>query len=88
MDGRTRSIVAWLSKGNKMNSVDMMQDLIHRAKNLQEFEVTTAVPDDFRLNGLVPFDLQITEGQIYAKVFAIDFNEAVTKLDTWLETCK
>jgi hypothetical protein len=71
-----------------MNSVDMMQDLIHRAKNLQEFVVTTAVPDDFRFNGIVPFDMQIAEDEIHAKVFAIDFNEAVTKLDSWLETCK
>jgi hypothetical protein len=71
-----------------MNSVDMMQNLIQRAKDLQEFVVTTVVPHDFRLNGVVPFDMQITEGEIHAKVFAIDFNEAVTKLDTWLETCK
>jgi hypothetical protein len=71
-----------------MNSVDMMQNLIHRAKNLQEFVVTVAVPEDFRFNGTVPFDMQITEGEIYAKVFAIDFNEAVTTFDSWLETCK
>lgn len=66
----------------------MMQNLIHRAKNLQEFVVTTAVPDDFRFNGTVPFDMQITEGEIYAKVYGIDFNEAVTTFDKWLETCK
>jgi hypothetical protein len=71
-----------------MNSIDMMQNLIHRAKNLQEFVVTTAVPDDFRFNGMVPFDMQITEGEIYAKVYGIDFNEAVTTFDKWLETCK
>jgi hypothetical protein len=71
-----------------MNSVDMMHDLIHRAKNLQEFVVTTTVPDDFRINGVIPFDMQITEGEIHAKVFAIEFDEAVTKLDNWLETCK
>ena len=71
-----------------MNSVDMTQNLIHRAKNLQEFVVTTEVPDNFRLNGLVPFDMQITENNISAKVFAIDFDEAVSKLDQWLETCK
>ena len=66
----------------------MMQNLIHRAKNLQEFVVTTAVPDDFRFNGMGPFDMQITEGEIYAKVYGIDFNEAVTTFDKWLETCK
>lgn len=71
-----------------MNSVDMMQNLIHRAKNLEEFVVTTDVPDDFRFNGLVPFDMQISEGVITAKVYGIDFNEAVERLNEYLETCK
>lgn len=71
-----------------MNSVDMMQNLIHRAKNLQEFVVTTDVPEDFRFNGLVPFDMQISDGTIEAKVYGLDFNEAVHKFDKWLETCK
>jgi sporulation-control protein spo0M len=71
-----------------MNSVDMMQNLIHRAKNLQEFVVTTSVPEDFRFNGLIPFDMRIDEGQIEAKVYGLDFNEAVDKFDKWLETCK
>ena len=71
-----------------MNSVDMMQNLIQRAKNLQEFIVTTSVPDNFRFNGTVPFDMTINEGEIEAKVYAVDFNEAVETLDKWLETCK
>jgi len=71
-----------------MNTVDMANDLINRAKNLQEFVVTTAVPEDFRFNGTIPFDMQITEGEIYAKVYGIDFNEAVSIFDKWLETCK
>ena len=71
-----------------MNSVDMMQNLISRAKNLQEFTVEVAVPDDFRFNGMVPFDMQIKEGMIVAKVYGIDFNEAVLRLDEYLETCK
>jgi hypothetical protein len=71
-----------------MNSVDMTNDLIFRAKNLQEYTVTTDVPEDFQFNGVVPFDMNISEGEIQAKVFAIDFNEAVNTLNTWLETCK
>jgi len=71
-----------------MNSVDMMHNLISRAKNMQEFVVTVAVPEDFRFNGMVPFDLQIIEGEICAKVYALDFNEAVNTFDKWLETCK
>lgn len=71
-----------------MNSVDMANNLIFRAKHLQEFIVTTEVPEDFRFNGVVPFDMQIIDNQIEAKVWAIDFNEAAHRLNEFLETCK
>ena len=71
-----------------MNSVDMANNLIFRAKNLQEFVVTTEVPEDFRFNGVVPFDMSIVDNQIEAKVWAIDFNEAAKRLDDFLGTCK
>jgi len=38
-----------------MNSVDMATALINRAKNMQEFTVTTEVPEDFRFNGVIIF---------------------------------
>ena len=71
-----------------MNSVDMANNLIFRARNLQEFVVETNTPDDFRFNGVVPFDMTIVEGVISAKVLAIDFDEAVNIFDEWLGTCK
>ena len=71
-----------------MNSVDMATNLINRAKNLQEFVITTDVPEDFRFNGLVPFDMEIKEGVISAKVYGIDFDEAVNRFNDYLETCK
>lgn len=71
-----------------MNSVDMATNLINRAKNMQEFTVTTDVPEDFRFVGTVPFDMQIKDDQIEAKVYALDFDEAVARFDKWLETCK
>ena len=71
-----------------MNSVDMANNLISRARNLQEFTVTTDVPENFRFNGVVPFDMNISDGQIAAKVYGINFDEAVHTLDAWLETCK
>jgi hypothetical protein len=66
----------------------MANNLIFRAKNLQEFVVETNTPEDFRFNGVVPFDMSITDGVISAKVLAIDFDEAVNIFDKWLETCK
>jgi hypothetical protein len=67
-----------------MNSVDMATHLIFRAKNLQEFVVETDVPENFRFNGVVPFDMEIADGVISAKVLAIDFDEAVAVFDKWL----
>jgi hypothetical protein len=71
-----------------MNSVDMANNLIKRAQTMQEFTVTTSVPEDFRFNGVVPFDMEIKDGEIVAKVYAIDFDEAATRLDNFLESCK
>ena len=67
---------------------DIMDHLINRAKNLQEFTVTTDVPEDFRFNGVIPFDMEIKENIIYARVWAVDFDEAVHRLDEFLESCK
>lgn len=71
-----------------MNSVDMANSLINRAKHLQEFVVTTDVPEDFRFNGTIPFDMEIKDGEIAAKVYAVDFDEAVQRLNNFLEACK
>lgn len=67
---------------------DITDHLINRAKNLHEFVVTTTLPEDFRFNGEVPFDLKVTDDQLEAKVFAVDFDEAAQRLGEWLETCK
>lgn len=71
-----------------MNSADIATNLIFRAKNLNEFTVTTDLPADFRFNGLVPFDMLIKEGQIEAKVWAVDFDEAAGRLDQFLQNCQ
>ena len=63
----------------------MATNLIFRAKHLQEFIVTTELPDDFAFRGVVPFDMQITGNILEAKVWAIDFNEAVDRLNEFLQ---
>ena len=68
-----------------MNSADMANDLIFRAKNLQEFTVTTELPDDFAFRGVIPFDMQITGTILEARVWAVDFDEAVHRLDQFLQ---
>jgi hypothetical protein len=37
---------------------------------------------------IFPFDVEITGSIMSAKVYGVDFNEAVTRLHEWLETCK
>lgn len=68
-----------------MNSVDLATHLIFRAKNLQEFTVTTELPDDFAFRGVVPFDMNIVGTVLEAKVWAVDFNEAVERLHEFLQ---
>jgi hypothetical protein len=63
----------------------MATNLIFRAKNLQEFTVTTEVPNGVRFNGVVPFDMQITGSILEARVWAVDFNEAVDRLNEFLQ---
>lgn len=63
----------------------MATNLIFRARHLQEFTVTTELPDDFAFRGVVPFDMQITGNILEAKVWAIDFDEAVHRLNEFLQ---
>jgi hypothetical protein len=63
----------------------MATNLIFRARNLQEFTVTTEVPDGVRFNGVVPFDINITGTMLEAKVWAVDFDEAVDRLNKFLQ---
>lgn len=67
---------------------DIMDQFIYRAKNLKEFEVTTTVPDNFRFNGMIPFDMKIDNETLTAKVWAVEFEEAAQRLDDFLESCK
>jgi hypothetical protein len=67
-----------------MNSVDMAQALIHRAKNLQEFTVEVELDGAVAFNGVVPFDISIKDGILTAKIFALTFDEAVEILSNYL----
>ena len=66
------------------NSVDMANNLIKRAMNLQLYTVETDVPSSFRFNGEIPFDMTINDGWLTAKVYALDFREATEILNDWL----
>ena len=62
----------------------MATALISRAKNLQQFTVEVDVDEPIRFNGPVPFDLSIKDGVMSAKVYALDFDEAVQVVANFL----
>jgi hypothetical protein len=68
-----------------MNSAELAQHLIDRAKNLQEFIVTKKLPSGFTFGGRVPFDMWFTGSVAEIKVFALDAEEANKLVDDWLK---
>jgi hypothetical protein len=59
-------------------------DVINRVRNLKEFTVVTERPEEFYINGVVPFDIRVDDKELTAIVLAESFDEAVQLLHTWL----
>jgi len=68
-----------------MNSVDMANDLINRARNLKRFEVKRMLDGPIRFDGQVPFSIRINEDCLWAEVFALTEEDAEAQLDIWLQ---
>ena len=68
-----------------MNSVDMANDLINRAKNLQLFEVERDIRDNgIFFDGSVPFDIRANQETAWFKVYAPSKEDAEKQVDDWL----
>jgi MinD superfamily P-loop ATPase len=67
-----------------MNSVEIANALINRAKNLQEFEVRRILEKTLSFNGTIPFDMSIKDDCGWFKVFAESQKEAEEIVDQWL----
>jgi hypothetical protein len=68
-----------------MNSVEIANNLINRAKNLQEFEVRRLIDGPIMFNGAIPFNITINEGCAWFQVLAVSQTEAESLVDQWLE---
>jgi hypothetical protein len=68
-----------------MNSVDMAQDLINRARNLQRFEVVRELENGIMFDGAVPFDIKSNGTEFVIYSFAVTQEEAEANVDTWLK---
>jgi len=60
------------------------KDVINRVRNLKEFTVVTDLPEEFYINGVVPFDMRVDHKEITALILAETFDEAAGLLDAWL----
>jgi hypothetical protein len=68
-----------------MNSVDMANDLINRAKNLKKFEVKRMLEDGILFNGPVPFDIKGKDDCYWIYAYAVTQEEAEAQVDLWLK---
>ena len=68
-----------------MNSVDMANDLINRARNLKKFEVRRELENGIIFNGTVPFDIKSSGNDFWIYAYAVTQEEAEAQVDTWLK---
>ena len=61
------------------------QEVIDRARRMQDFEVQVAVPEDFRFMGTVPYDMEIVGNQAFVVVPAVSIEEAVQKANEFFQ---
>ena len=61
------------------------QEVIDRARRMQDFEVQVAVPDGFRFTGSIPYDMEIVGNQAFVVVPAVSIEEAVQKANEFFQ---
>ena len=67
-----------------MNSIDIANNLINRAKNLKRFEVKRMLEGGIPVNGPVPFDIKGKDDCFWIYVYAVTQDEAEEQVDAWL----
>jgi hypothetical protein len=68
-----------------MNSVDMANDLINRAKNLKLFEVKRFLENGIMFDGTVPFDIKGKDDCFWIYAYDITQEAAEAQVDNWLK---
>jgi hypothetical protein len=67
-----------------MNSVELANHLINRAKHLRRFQIERYVDDPVMFDGVVPFDIAIKDNLVSCTVLATSEQEANKMVDNWL----
>ena len=58
--------------------------VMDRIKALQEFEIKTTLPENFRFKGRVPFDIHIVDNEATIKVLALNLEEAMMRVNSFI----
>jgi len=68
-----------------MNSVELANNLIDRAKNLKLFEVKRYLENGIMFDGSVPFDIKGKDDCYFIYAYAVTQDEAEAQVDAWLK---
>lgn len=60
--------------------------VMDRMKNLQRFEISSQLPDTFEFRGKAPYDFKISDGDITVVIWAVGLEEAVDRVNEFLES--
>jgi hypothetical protein len=63
---------------------DTVKSILDRIKNLNEFEIETELPNGFMFHGSVPYDIKINENKATFKLYALNTEEAVEKVNQYI----
>lgn len=63
----------------------LIKPLLERIKKLREFEVDVDIPEGFAFNGVIPFDVTISQNVGKFKVLAESFEEAQDKVQKYIK---
>ena len=69
-----------------MTAQDITKALINRVRSLREFEVSAELPEDFAINGYIPFHLIIRDGVLTARVMAVSKEDAQDQVERFIES--
>jgi uncharacterized protein YkuJ len=63
---------------------EVIETILNRIKNLRQFEVEVDLPDNFELNGVIPYDVSIKQNKGIFKVYASTLAEARTQINNYV----
>ena len=61
-----------------------INQIMDRLKNLQEFDIEVDLPDNFKFNGVIPYDTRISNNKARFKVYALSYDEASSKINQYI----